>query len=510
MILNLFASRTRHPLADPRELQRVVAELPLDNAFKAADEVLGWLEALAANVDLRADQLFDIVRALDEAAQPHIRRLARDYLNSPRLSRSEERRLWTINFTFWQQLAACYTQVLTLLAADGRETKKAAEALKPNLALLHTRLTAALGTQLKWIEYRYGPIPSDLWARLGNAYLAAEDAGLAARPLQLYPQQPGVTSTSLEYLRVLVLHASSLDRLLPLEIELADRLIQHFLPGFRFSPQAEPTSVYWVDAGGEAPPKRLALLPKTLVPTLRFFSPGDAAAALEALQHTVERGEVPGEINLGGAYPARVVLPVLRHLALYWAAQPPLREHRRHAVKSRLAVLHGFDDSFTLFAGEVARAGMAQRAESWVVENVSLGGFGAVLSSVGCDWLRVGTLISMQPEGGDNWVLGVVRRFARETEQRAAVGVQTLARVARSVELIPRASSYTVGGGIPGIRLDVGNAEGEMRLALPPASFDLRENLEYVLDGQRYLLTPVELLETGADFEIGRYREERL
>ena len=84
MILNLFSSRPDHPLGDPRELKRVIAELPLDNSFRAVDEVYGWYESLMVANDFRIDHLFDVVRQLDEAAQPFIRRLSRDYLHSPR------------------------------------------------------------------------------------------------------------------------------------------------------------------------------------------------------------------------------------------------------------------------------------------------------------------------------------------------------------------------------------------------------------------------------------------
>lgn len=41
---------------------------------------------------------------------------------------------------------------------------------------------------------------------------------------------------------------------------------------------------------------------------------------------SVERGQIPAELNLGGEYSAKVLLPVLRHLARYWAAEPPQRE----------------------------------------------------------------------------------------------------------------------------------------------------------------------------------------
>lgn len=89
MILSLFSSRPDHPLADPKELKRIVGEIPLDNAFKAVDEISGWLESLANADGFRPDLLFDVARQLDDAAQPHLRKLARDYLHSPRLSRSE-------------------------------------------------------------------------------------------------------------------------------------------------------------------------------------------------------------------------------------------------------------------------------------------------------------------------------------------------------------------------------------------------------------------------------------
>jgi len=197
----------------------------------------------------------------------------------------------------------------------------------------------------------------------------------------------------------------------------------------------------------------------------------------------------------------------LRHLALYGAAQPPLREHARHDVKTRLAVLQGFEDSFMVFAGEVARAGKERTAESWVVENVSLGGFCAAIENLRNDWLKVGTLISMQPAGGENWVLGIVRRFVKDDDTHATVGIQTLARQALSVRLLPRASTYGAPADVPGIRLPEDKVPGEVRMVLPIATFDVRETLEYVNGERRYLLTPIELLESCGDFEIARYRE---
>jgi hypothetical protein len=505
MILNLFSSRPDHPLANPKELKRAIAELPLDNAAKAIDGISGWFESLHHADDFRVDHYFDVVQQLDDAAQPHLRRLSRDYLHSPRLTKVEERRLWSINYGYLNSVAELYTHCLDRVRQNPKD--KGSEALKPLLPMISARLIAARATQLKWVDYRYGPIGSELWRDIGDVYLAAESAGHAQKSLQLYPNNPGLTSVSQQYLQALVFHSSSMDSLMPLEIELADRLIAHFLPGFVFSAECLPISVYWVDAASGLPPVRMARHPDEVTTNLRFFSPGSAPQALNDLIRLVERGEVPENLNLGGQYQPKVLLPVLKHLAMYWAAQPPLREHQRHAVKTRIAVLHGFDDSFTVFAGEVARVGKERNAESWVVENVSLGGFGAAVDDLSGDWLKVGALLSLQPEGGENWVLGLVRRYSKDTDSHAGVGIQALSRQAQSVELRPRSTGFSASSGMPGIWLRESNAPGEARVVLPATSFDLRESLEFTHDGKNYLLTPVELEESGNDYEIARYRE---
>ena len=504
MILNIFSSRPDHPLGDAKELKRVLAELPRDNAFKAVDEVYGWFESLQQTDDFRIDQFFDVIRQLDEAAQPHIRRLSRDYLHAPRLSKSDERRLWSLCYNFWGEVASLYARCVERAKRNPKD--KGAEAFKASLPLAATRLLAARATQLKWVEYRYEPIGEDLWRGIGQPYLAAEAAGYSQKPVQLYPTQSGVTSVSQQYLQALIFYSTSMDNLMPLEIELADRLVSHFQPGFSFTSECMPDSVYWIDAAKGAPPIRMARRPEQLLPSMRFFSPGTAPQTLNELMGSVERGIVPPGLNLGGEYPAKVLLSVLRHLAIYWAPSPPQREHPRHAVKNRISVLQGFDDCFTVFAGEVARLGKERTAESWVVENVSLGGFGAGVDEL-AEWLRVGALLGMQPEGGDNWVLGVVRRYNKDSEAHASVGIQTLSRHAQSVELRPQTIGFSATGAIPGIWLREGNAPGEVRMVLPPGSFDVRETLEFMHKDQRYTLTPVELDESGNSFEVGRYRE---
>ncbi len=98
-MLNFFSTRPDHPLGEAREFKRVLAELPTD-AFKAIDEIYSWFESLRQADDFRLDRLYEVVGGLDEVAQPHLRRLAKHYLGSRRLSKNEERRLWSICFNY--------------------------------------------------------------------------------------------------------------------------------------------------------------------------------------------------------------------------------------------------------------------------------------------------------------------------------------------------------------------------------------------------------------------------
>ncbi|WP_265946710.1 hypothetical protein [Dechloromonas sp. A34] len=177
---SLFGQKEGHPLAEPRELKKIIAELPKDNAFKSLDEIVGWLESLLAADDIPVDRFQEAARQLDEAAQPHVRRLTKDYLHTARLTRADEKRLWSINYGFWTLLAEAYERSLASQGDKGRP----AEQLKAAQPFICTRLLAAIGALIKWDQFHYGPSSNLLWQRLGRALLTAEEAGVAGKSLQ--------------------------------------------------------------------------------------------------------------------------------------------------------------------------------------------------------------------------------------------------------------------------------------------------------------------------------------
>jgi len=497
-MISLFGSKKPdHPMADIKEARKLLDELPSGDALKCADELSHWLESVMAEEGFKPEYRAQLVQLLDETAQTQLRKLVRDYLVSPRLAKFQEKRLWTAIHDYSRRAAQAYVGCIDLYAAGA----KGADALKGSMPLLLARALRALATQVKWMYVRYGPMDQSVWGVIAKVYALAEARKWAQSAVTLYPSVPGETTPEQEFLKAVMLSASSPDSLLPLEIELCERLVAHFCASFTLRMEQQPDIAYWIDLAASQAPLRLARPPQP-APSLRFFAAGKALQDLESLIVTIKStGNVPSQVNLGGSYPAETVLDVLEHLALYWSLKPPERKHQRHRVKSRLNVVHGYDGVLGLFG-----AGPSDSAdtETWIVEDVSAGGFGAGIPEIRGEWLKIGCLLGLQPEGGDTWVLGVIRRLQREIPLKGSVGIQTIARSAELVQL----SVSGAGGGETGILISDGSdSPGEARVLLRAGAFVPGQNMEYAKGDATCLLMPQGVVESGEEYEVVRFRE---
>jgi hypothetical protein len=489
-MLGLFSPKPTHPLADDKERQRILGEIASADALTALKEAVDWLRTLvdAGGMPFGARSL--LVRQIDDVAQRPAHVLGREYLTMAHLSDEEEIRLWRATRGFWTQLAATYNACL----GDFMRSAEKAEDHRTELTRLAARLMRAYGARLKWDQFRYWPASEVLWQNMGRAYLYALDNGFARRQVSAYPGERQQTTVEQAYLHALVFHISAMDSLLPFEIEIAERLIAHFLPRIALTTEADAGSAYWVDPEQRRPPGRAV---GKLEPSLSrfYFSPSQALGPLLELQALLERGQMPGDLDLARYRSPRIILPVVQHLASYWTAHPPKREHNRYAVRSQLAVVAGLDAAHR----SIASRGMAVQAATWTVENVSIGGIRARLPMAPEEQLRIGSLLGMRPEGGDNWLVGVVRRFARNSDMQASAAVETLSRkpICAMVEGDPPA---------PALLLDPPEEGEALRLAVSAMTYQPGRTIACDVLGTRLDLEPVELVERGVEFDLVRYR----
>lgn len=503
---NLFQNKTttEHFLVNPQNLERFLSELSVDIPLGALDDILSALDSLKY-AELSGMVRFGIIQKMDAAAQPFLQSVASDYLYSRRLSRSEEDRLWTAVYNVRIGLVKQYE---VCLMAAGRQDQKGGQ-LKYQLPLLIVRLLAGLGEVQKWSSFRYDEMRSEFWITLGAAYLLAETEGFSRNPLQIFPEKGEMISPAHKYLKAQVFQVSSLDALRPQEIDLADRLIVYLLSSFELGSERRPESLFWVDASVPNPPGRMATCPQASTPGMRFFHPGVAVERLNGLITDLEQGrELPSQIDPDKHCSSNSILLVMRHLMAYWSASPPQRVHERHPVTHQVSVLPGLVSCLVVFSQEFGGRPAGLPLETWVVENVSRGGFGVTVEQTKGDWLKVGALLALKSDLVEGWVVAVVRRYHRVGESGAQVGMATISRRVACVDLRPR----TPPGALPSPRnepalwLQDNGGQGEVILVLPPQTFDINANMEFDYRGRIVLLKPTTLLELGSGYEIAQYK----
>ena len=487
-----------HPLADPKEAKHLLDALPADDV-KALDEVMHWMESVAAVESFKLEARIQLLFTLDEAAQPRVRKLAKDYFTAGRPSRFQENRLWTALHGHWKRAGHAYARLVDQFVQNA----KGIDAAKALLPLLLVRTLRSFAQQIKWMHMRYGPIDLASWGVFNSVYAFSEAKQLAQSKVTIYPGVAGDSTPQLEFLKGAMFSSSAPDGLLPLEVALTERLIAALAPRFVLANAPAPGLVFWTDLAQAMSPARLSRAPQP-GPGLRCFGAGAALAEVHELAEKVlVGGQIPPEVNLGGTYEPHVALEVLRHLHLYWSPQAPERKTQRHAVKSRLSVTHGYDGVVAVLGGGESLDFDNQNSESWIVENVSAGGFGAVVPQLKGDWLRVGALLAMQPEGGSNWVLGLIRRVNKLAGQQARVGIETLSKT-------PLLSRFTVAGvktvSEQGVLLKSGES-AEARIVLKPGVFTPGQNLEIARGERHHVYLPQAVAERGEDYEIARFRE---
>jgi hypothetical protein len=482
-MLTLFGAGADHPMRNPKEARRILDALPADDVA-ALEELAHWQESVSVAEGFRLPERAGLLLAIDEAAHPRVRKLTREYCGAARPSRYQENRLWTHLHEYWKQAALGFARTVDAAAP-------AAKALDPRaLALVATRALHAGAQQIKWQHMRYGPVDPAVWGIVNRLFAFCDARKLAEGKLALYPGSGAETSPRQEFLRAVMLSASSPDSLLAAELDYAERTIADLAPHFLLAPAPAPGLIYWTDVVHAMAPLRLAKPPPPS-PGVRYFGPGNALMSLQALMQKNDAQREPETVE------------VLKHLAMLWSPEPPERRHARHSVKSRLTVAHGFAGALEALGGADSLDFNQKAAESWVVENVSAGGFGALVPQVKSDWLHIGALIALQPDGGTNWIVGAVRRVNRTTPTEARVGIQTLSRAPRVARFRLRGLGEETALLLPSAVL----GSGEVSIALRSGVYPPGTTLEATLDGREHVYLPQGAPERSEDYELVRFRE---
>ena len=511
MAINWLGGKVDHPMSDLKRARQLIVELPANDPAKALEEITYWLDSINQTGEFKLNQRFENIDLLDGAARSHVRKLSQDYLSMPRQLKFQENRLWNANFSLWRQLGDGYMQCLKQYE-DGLIGMTI---VRKSLPVIVARVIHALTFQLKWKLLRYGPVEPRIWSELAQVYSVAEQRGFADSVVAIYPGARGEGTVKREFLTAMMLSAASPEGLPPLRQEIAERAAAHLATAFRISNRPDGCT-HCVDLAAPGPAVRLfkGVEPK---PTLRFFGAGKGLADLNQLIGKIlATGAVPEGVNLGGDYGKDNVTGTFRHLAQYWSEQPPARGSERRRTAGRITVVPGLKDILrTLDPSDddtldFSLSRSAGSGESWIVEDVSDGGYGAIIPTVKSDWIRVSTLVGVQSEASNYWGIGLIRRIVRDEQQQRHVGIQVLTKAAIPIKLsMSQTLSFTDADreAERAILLSTGpDTKGEVGVVMRSGFFNGRDSLDMTVRDKSFQLTPVGLVEGGDDFDWVRFK----
>jgi len=506
----LGGSNVDHPMANPVQARQIVAELPVKDSTKALEEITEWLESLNRAEGFKVDRRYECVDLLDGAARRHQRELTQEYLSTPRVQKFLENRLWNAEFGFCKELGDAYVRCIKE-CVGGFDGSSAVERVLPALV---ARALRALALQLKWILLRYGLVEKRIWAHLALLYRLAEERGITNHRIAVYPGPYGDSTVKREFLKALLLPASSLDGLPPVRQQIAERAVAHFGESFVLSAQPDGCT-HSFDLATPRSPTRL--VPRVAPAGILFFGAGDALARIDRLAEQIAaKGGVPQDFNLGGIYSKDEVIGVLRHLAQYWSDKAPERGSERRPTAARITVVPGADQVFGALepsTGKNLDFSQNQTAESWIVENVSDGGYGAIVPPQKIDWVKVGVLIGMKGEISNYLGIGLIRRITRDAHQQRRVGIQVLTKTAIPVTISKANTMSSLNFDLreeTAILLSLKpDAQGEVDMLLRGGIFTGRDSLEMTLQDRNYQLVPLRVVEAGEDFCWARFKVKK-
>ena len=500
-MLGIFGKKSDHPLADIKSAQQVLDNVQKNDALATVQELTGWIESIVELADeLRLDHAYAVLRMFDETSQQFVRKLLRDYFTFQSQSKFQENRLWMVLNSFYTQVELSYYEVLTRY----RNGERGASSIKPELPTLNARGVAALNGRMKMSVARYALIESVLWQHLSEFYGHAEMNGYHKDSVPLYPGVPGTTSVTQEFTTLLTWYSVSAGVLSPLQEHITERLIAYANEGLTIYDQYNANALFIFDLSQPTPPMRIAV-DSTLHPALRFVVVGDAAAKLNRLLKTLEKGIVPDDVHFNGAiYEADLVREVLVRLIGNLTQPPPTRRNPRRKIDVNLEVANGF---FKMLEQTDIGLNFSQNGtDIWDVEDISATGFRSVVPLSRVDGIKIGSLIGSKPENVPHWGAGIVRRLSRDEKNNLHIGVEVLSTQIIGVSLTDQVRAADNDEQVAMYLNRPADTSGEAWLLMKPDTFSSNRSLNMELGGKDYLLLPLALVETGDDYDLARFR----
>lgn len=479
-----FGKSQKDPLADAKSAERWLASFPTSDPLAVHAGLLVELGALTERDARRTPARLEAVFYLDAQTEGLRKSLTAQYLEHGNRSTRVESQLWQALFDLTQGFLLCYQAFDRDISQFAQNNRW--QSLQPQLI---ARQIIHQGLDAKIRLYRYEQWIPARWVDLHTLFQTACTAQIERKPV---PVLAGgvLTTIEQEYLRVLLLQLMNAGNLSPRHVEWVAEQLSEWCAPLRLNIESSTVTSFYVDLGSRTGLKRRG--PQPLEGRVVFLDTRPLHAVL--MQNVVMLEQKVRNNPLSERVPRRAEqLNLLTKLASQVDPEfrPVVRRGERTNASGSIDAIVGFakisgflrdDEIGSVVDGdtharsfgdtiELATFGRARNESAraldvvrrrlatyaapggaWEIRDVSQTGYRLVAPMTVISSMTLGTLTSIRAQGDALWMLGIVRRMKRLTNERAEIGLQIIADNLVGVELAEQRrgeTDYSVDGEVP-------------------------------------------------------------
>lgn len=439
------SNKVDHPMGSEEEARELLASLPVLDPLASLNEVVHWLESLAAEHALSPGRRARLVALLDEAVRPHWRALAQEYLapnGEPAEGKDGDPELLARFGYLANALAVSYHLVF------GEDIPRS-DWVRGNAAMLLIRWARAVTQSAVLRRMRREPMDTGVWSTLNGVLDRARRLKVDRVVVAAYEGEKKLTSVRQEFLRAALFRIATPESLKVRDMELLLRIAGRYAASVQLVETRGPACVFGIDPDNASGPVAVERLARQS--GVWYFDTSNCIAQMKAL---ADRGQgdvaAATDTNFGSVFTARERSRMLKHALSFWGSNPPKRKSSRIGIDESARLANGFamalelcgaydqggfsvqDSSLRIqFEDKVAAEKLAaerlRRERPAQLTDASTSGLGLSLPRADTPWARIGALVSVFVKPGPEWVVCATRRVAVR-DDTLSLGLEVLTR----------------------------------------------------------------------------------
>ncbi len=322
-------------------MKNIIQQIFSTKSAKEANKLTAWVLELQDMDDLAAlklstqkiaqlfdeetlstQQKLDLIIEVEELNQPHLEKIATQFVNVANMKPDLERDMNETCFQYCRQSYICHLKIIELVI---NPTKFKLDGDMP--VLIIARAINAAYNMTKWRMFLQQNAPTKMWLQIYMLYKIAHKQNLLSMPVELFPLNPGTTLSAF-VVQLCMLGELQQANIQKYHVEITTRLLRAWLSRAHVSTKYTVEQyLFYVDLEHDSPAKRM----RNFEPNedCRYWELDDFEKQLNVAITVTDRGEMPESLLFSKIDSVKKLNETLNILQAEWKRQEYVRQRRR-------------------------------------------------------------------------------------------------------------------------------------------------------------------------------------